>query len=264
MKRNIIFILTMTLLGIIYPVLSNIRTEATEVQISDVSNTVVVSDVEEAVKISSAEDAITFAELPQIAEPAVKETPKIEETKKAEPAVATTPAKTETPAKVEAPVKAETPVQKSEPVVSKPVAQADHIEIAGNWINIYETDNTNVDAGNSVRRFVKPENNYDGRFLYGHNSSNVFGGLKNLSVGSTFTVTLNNVKKTYRIAKTVIFEKNQETGKLTLNGAGSYMNNVARAKHDGVQYSLSLMTCHGQALGRGDATHRLVLFANEI
>jgi hypothetical protein len=56
-------------------------------------------------------------------------------------------------------------------------------------------------------------------------------------------------------------------GALRLNGDTSinYMNRTAKAKdNNNVQYDLALMTCHGQSLGSGNATQRLVLFANKI
>ncbi len=276
MKRNIIFILTMAILGIFYPVLSNLRTEATEAIISD-TETTIVADVEEKAKEepfydvdkvnpeTSIDDANNFAAI--TAEETPVEEPKTEpvvEPVKAEP-VYVAPASTPEPVYVEpTPEPAPTPTPAPEPEPVQPATQPDHIEVAGKWVNVYNVDSTALDAGNSVYRFINTAKGYDGRFLYGHNSNNVFGGLKNLDIGSTFTLTLDNTTVTYRVSNIVIFEKNQSTGKLTLNGEGSYMNSVARAKHNGAQYDLSLMTCHGTALGHGDATHRLVIFANRI
>ena len=248
MKKIIIFILTSTILGIIYPVLSNLHTEATKAQLSDEETAIVTENTDEEpfydVNKVNPDTGVSDGEIfAKNTEEDVKES--------------NTPAVSESV--VVEPVKAE---PAPEPV--KPVTQPDHIQIAGNWVNVYNVDSTALDAGNSVYRFINNTKGYDGRFLYGHNSSKVFGGLKNLSNGATFTVTLNNETVTYKIVEKVIFEKNQETGKLTLNGAGSYMNNVARAKYNGSQYDLSIMTCHGQSLGHGDATHRLVIFANRI
>ena len=265
MKRNIIFILTMAILGIIYPVLSNLRTEVTEAAISDVETSIVAEvekddeepfyDVDKVNPETSVEDGNTFAEITAEETP-VEPEPVKTEIVKSEP-VYVAPAATPEPEPVYV-----APTPEPEPV--KPTTVADHIEVAGKWVNVYDVDSTALDAGNSVYRFVNTAKGYDGRFLYGHNSNNVFGGLKNLSNGSTLTLTLNNKTTTYRVSAIVIFEKNQETGKLTLNGEGSYMNNVARAKYNGTQYDLSLMTCHGTSLGHGDATHRLVIFANAI
>lgn len=137
------------------------------------------------------------------------------------------------------------------------VAPANNIAVAGRTLEIMDVADTTVDAGNHV-------NKYGARFLYGHNTANVFGGLTSLGVGSTFSVTYGGITTTYQVAKVVIFEKNAGTGQLQLNGTGNYMRSVANAKSDGVQYGLSLMTCYGTSYGNGDASHRWVIFANAI
>ncbi len=134
---------------------------------------------------------------------------------------------------------------------------SNYISIAGRTLDIVDVASTIIDAGNHV-------NKYGDKFLYGHNSAAVFGGLQNLSVGSTFSVTYNGSTNTYRITNIVIFEKNQESGNLQFNGAGSYMNAVAKARFQGTGYDLSIMTCHGTVYDNRDATHRLVIFANRI
>ena len=134
---------------------------------------------------------------------------------------------------------------------------SDSISIAGRTIRIVDVADTAVDAGDHV-------NKYGDKFLYGHNTGAVFGNIVNMGVGSRFEVTYGGASTTYVVARTVIFEKNVETGKLQLNGAGSYMRSVANAKSDGVQYDLSLMTCYGTSYGNGDASHRFVIFANAV
>lgn len=168
------------------------------------------------------------------------------------------------------PVVVETkPAQISAPVVSRavnsprPAAQTtvkttisgNQINIAGRTLNITQVASTEINAGNHV-------NKYGNKLLYGHNTTAVFGGLKNLGVGSTFTVTENGVATTYKVAKAITFEKNN--GQLQLNGEGSYMNSVAKARSNGVNYDLALMTCAGTNYGNGDASHRLVLFATRV
>ena len=101
-----------------------------------------------------------------------------------------------------------------------------------------------------------------GNLVYGHNSANLLGNLGTLGVGSDFTITEGGVARTYQVANVVLFEKND--GKLQLNGQGSYMKAVAEAKFYGAQYDVAIMTCAGTPLGNGDATHRLVVFANAI
>ena len=73
---------------------------------------------------------------------------------------------------------------------------------------------------------------------------------------------MGGVTRNYQVKQVVIFEKNND--KLQLGGDGSYMGAVAKAKHAGVIYDLSLMTCYGTSYGNGDASHRLVLFASAI
>ncbi|MBR0430786.1 hypothetical protein IJJ05_00650 [Candidatus Saccharibacteria bacterium] len=141
------------------------------------------------------------------------------------------------------------------PVVS--VAPANSIAIAGRNLAVVNVANTAVDSGNHV-------NKYGDRFLYGHNTSVVFGGLVNLGVGSSFTLTLDGLSTNYQVKRVVIFEKNTTNGRLQMNGEGSYMKSVANANFDGAQYNIALMTCYGISYGNGDASHRLVLFADAI
>lgn len=152
-----------------------------------------------------------------------------------------------------------------EPVVTKapvagyapaaPVAMpANNIQIAGRTIEVVGVGSTTVDAGNHVNKY--------GSLLYGHNSAAVFGGILNLGVGSTFTVTYGGVTTTYQVANAVMFEKNN--GLLQVNGSGSFMEATSRAIYMGTHYSVALMTCAGTSYGNGDASHRYVLFANAV
>ena len=136
-------------------------------------------------------------------------------------------------------------------------AMGSYISVSGRNIPVIEVSSTALDAGDHV-------NKYGDRFYYGHNSGNVFGGLVNYGVGTTFSINSNGTTHNYRVAKVVVYEKNAELGRLQLNGSGSYMKAVSQARSDGVQYSIALMTCHGTPYGNGGATHRLVLFANEF
>lgn len=105
-----------------------------------------------------------------------------------------------------------------------------------------------------------------GRLVYGHNSMALMGNLPSLGVGTVFTVTEGGVATTYQVADVVIYEKNVELGTLQRGGQGNYMRAVLNAynKDTGAQYGLALMTCYGQPLGGGDATHRYVVYANAI
>lgn len=134
-----------------------------------------------------------------------------------------------------------------------------YINIAGRTINIENVDSTAVNAGDHVNKF--------GNFLYGHNSYSVFGSLNTLSEGETFVVALDGVSQTYIIKRIVLYEKVSQT-LLHEVGADSNlsMSFVARAKTSAKAdpYDLSIMTCAGTSYGNGDASHRLVLFADKI
>ena len=153
-------------------------------------------------------------------------------------------------------------------VTPAPKVKPNQIVIGGRTIPMTIVKDTRADAGNHVNMYCG-SNAACNKFIYGHNSSAVFGNLKNLRVGvDTFTVTLNGVTSTYRIVNKVIYDYELGgNGALRLNGDISinYMNRTAKARdNNNVQYDLSLMTCHGQSLGNGNATQRLVLFANKI
>jgi sortase (surface protein transpeptidase) len=136
-------------------------------------------------------------------------------------------------------------------------APANSITIAGRTIEIVNVASTTVDAGNHV-------NKYGEKFLYGHNSYNVFGALLGLNSGATFSVTTDGITKNYIVSRAETFEKNRKTGKLQKDGKGSLMYAVSLATYGGASYDLALMTCAGTSYGNGDASHRYVLFANQI
>lgn len=205
--------------------------------------------------------------------------------------VATTPVttKTTTPqtkpatqAKTQTQIQTQTAPVTQKPVQATPTAQTtatpavtpapkvkpNQIVIGGRTIPMTIVKDTRADAGNHVNMYCG-SNAACNKFIYGHNSAAVFGNLKNLRVGvDTFTVTLNGATSTYRIVNKVIYDYELGgNGALRLNGDTSvnYMNRTAKAKdNNNVQYDLALMTCHGQSLGGGNATQRLVLFANKI
>ena len=160
----------------------------------------------------------------------------------------------------------ETPVTPA--VAPAPKLKPNQIVIGGRTIPMTIVKDTRADAGNHVNMYCG-SNAACNKFIYGHNSSAVFGSLKNLRVGvDTFAVTLNGATSTYRIVNKVIYDYELGgNGALRLNGDTSinYMNRTAKAKdNNNVQYDLALMTCHGQSLGSGNAAQRLVFFANKI
>ena len=137
-----------------------------------------------------------------------------------------------------------------------PVA-ANRLNLAGRSLPVEYTNNTAVNAG-SVVKF------YNNKFLYGHNSAGVFGFLPSVGIGTVFSLTYNGVTTNYRVSNKVEYAK---TGPTTLeNGGVTYkMARIANGfSPDGVHHSISIMTCSGVSYGNGDASHRLVLFADAI
>lgn len=164
----------------------------------------------------------------------------------------------ETP-KTLSPVTTATPVAVTRTATVTSTTQAivqtveDNIKIAGKTLQIQSVGDTSVESGGHV--------NSIGKLLYGHNSGAVFGGLAGLSVGNTFTVTRNNVTTTYRIASKTVYERQELTVGKRENGFQTLM---AMIRDGALGHSVALMTCAGQDLGGGDATHRLVIFADAI
>ncbi len=97
-----------------------------------------------------------------------------------------------------------------------------------------------------------------GKFIYAHNSSNLFGSLGYLNYGEIFTITEGGVTRSYRVMDKVIYEK---AANGLLNGSKAVTKEV---EYNANGYDISMMTCYGMMYGNGDASHRLVLFANAI
>ena len=95
-----------------------------------------------------------------------------------------------------------------------------------------------------------------GKFIYGHNTSTLLGNLGNLNIGDNFTITENGVVSNYRVADKVLYEKSANG---YLNGSWSLTYDV---EVNASGHSVSLMTCAGTSYGNGDASHRLVVFAD--
>lgn len=139
------------------------------------------------------------------------------------------------------------------PAPVETVMPYDAISVAGRVLPIVDIADTAVDAGDHV-------NKYGAKFLYGHNSPAVFGGLVNLGVGNVFMVSYGGVTSTYQVGEVQIFEKTSETT-LSSNGLNYRMSAIVNGKG---RYDMVLMTCYGTMYGNGDASHRLVVFANQV
>lgn len=165
--------------------------------------------------------------------------------------------------------------ESDEPVYSAPVAQIasntttsntttqaqpsyiypNQIAIGGNIIPIFYSSNTAIDAGGQVGL-------WGSHFMYGHNYSNIFGILAYLPDGTRFTVTLNGETKNYQIVGRAILDY---TDPSRPDYAQKHMYSLAvLGAYQGISYDYIMMTCAGQSLGGGNATHRLIVFANEV
>ena len=142
------------------------------------------------------------------------------------------------------------PVEKpaAKPVEKPNNTISNNIKIGGRTISIFRTSATTTDSGKQVARYKE-------KFLYGHNTETVFGMLKNLPIGSTFSVTEDEIESNYQIASSITLEKSE---------TARFMNALVDGRYKGNRYDLVLMTCAGESLGGGDATHRLIVFANRI
>ena len=97
-----------------------------------------------------------------------------------------------------------------------------------------------------------------GNLIYGHNSSGILGSLAYRYVGEVFTITEGGVARNYQVAAIAMYEK---TADGYLNGDPYLMGDLV---YGAMGHSVAMMTCAGQMLGNGDATHRLVVFADAI
>ena len=133
--------------------------------------------------------------------------------------------------------------------------QGNYMILNGRNLSIFRASYTTVDAGSKVAL-------YGSKFYYGHRSA-AFSGLASLGVGSTFTIALDGSTANYRVAKIVTLNHSVKDA----NGKSEvdrHMNALVQGRYSGGSYDAVLMTCAGTSLGGGDATDRLVVFANKL
>ena len=95
------------------------------------------------------------------------------------------------------------------------------------------------------------------KLVYGHNSGNLLGNLSGRAVGEVFTITEGGVVRNYQVMSMAVYAK---TADGNLENDPSLMRNIA---YGAMGYDVALMTCYGTSYGNGDASHRLVVYANE-
>ena len=147
-----------------------------------------------------------------------------------------------------------------EPVYEEPVYQApaNAISINGRSIDLAYTETTGEDAGGaSLAWYYKT-----GRFIYGHNSWNVFGFLNSAYDGGwldgmSFSVTMDGQTQYYTVANYRLYDYDASDPKhLWYNGTSIKMNPIVKANLDGTSYRMAIMTCYA------GSSKRLVIFAN--
>ena len=118
-------------------------------------------------------------------------------------------------------------------------ASGNHINISGNSVALrYINCDSQMPTPNYSSAYFCNFRGSGNMFIYGHNTANIFGKLKNLSVGSTFTITLNGNTSTYKI-----------TSKFTntvanLNSNSSLRSQIYSGTYGG-NSAVTIQTCHG-------------------
>lgn len=121
-------------------------------------------------------------------------------------------------------------------------AARNNIQIPGRTVELRQTSSTTEDAGTAARAWY-----YEGgRFIYGHNLSQVFGGLvtaydNGTLMGAQLSVTMGGATRQYKVTGVQIYTTSLVSWKMAslVNGGG---------------HALALMTCYGN--------DRLVVFAD--
>ena len=118
---------------------------------------------------------------------------------------------------------------------------------------------------NSVDEYTNTVNSlrYDGiykfrKMIYGHNTGNLLGNLTSRYIGENLTITEGGVTKQYVVSDIQVYRKTED-GYLENNR--KLMSNIANTA---MGHDIALFTCYGTSYGNGDASHRLVVFANAV
>lgn len=96
------------------------------------------------------------------------------------------------------------------------------------------------------------------KMIYGHNTANLLGNISSMHIGEQFTITENGATSTYQVSSIVTYSK---TADGNLENDRLLMKKIATTA---LGHDLALFTCAGTMYGNGDASHRLVVYANAI
>ena len=182
-------------------------------------------------------------------------------------------------AKIETIKKGDIPAIATSPVITKTTTTVrpatpcsdyyGYITIGGKTICLAST-NTTAGSLSYNHAYIYNTSLSSNQYIFGHNSAALFGNLKNLSSGTTFNLTFNGLTTSYRISfkESVCDYTNRDQWGPQYDCA-NYPNSPVLNMNDAILPSrrgadLALMTCDGTPLGNGDATHRLVIYANKL
>ena len=139
-------------------------------------------------------------------------------------------------------------------VTSSTKTSANQISVAGRTTAIFNTTTQNFvhDAGNRVASWYK--------LLYGHNYDSIFGRIRYLKPGETFTVTRNGQTKTYRVERVTAPTPVTKISMQYMKTATYYDGSTKYS------YDLVLMTCSGNRIDPStkEDLDRTLVFANEV
>lgn len=135
-------------------------------------------------------------------------------------------------------------------------APANYIQINGMTIPLAYTATTAEDAGGAQQAWYYQ----NGKHIYGHNLSYVFGFLDNAYDGGwidgiTFTVVMDGAVNTYTVTAHQLYTK-VDAYTLTANGKEYTMFPIVNGYLNGVYHKMTIMTCYN------GSAQRLVVYAD--
>ena len=134
-----------------------------------------------------------------------------------------------------------------EPVYATPVLQNYTVTSVVSR-DVYMSTANNL--GNGIYKYNK--------MIYGHNSAGLLGSLAYRYVGETIAITEGGVTSNYVVSAIAVYAK---TADGFLEGDRRLMTNIANTA---LGHDVALLTCAGTSYGNGDASHRLVVYADRV
>lgn len=102
------------------------------------------------------------------------------------------------------------------------------------------------------------------QYIFGHNSAGLFAVLSSLPVGTLFRLTVANTTRTYRLQSSNLYCDYTNPSHPCSNYSEPVLNMFHVIRPRLKSADLSIMTCAGNPLSHGDATHRRVIYASAL